>query len=47
MANSEFDTFFLVFALYKVEFSFNSSDITCILHAAHPLFLQKLMFESM
>ena len=45
MANSEFDTFSLVFALYKVEFSFNSNDI--ILYAAHPLLLQKLMSESM
>ena len=29
----------------SVEFSFNSSDI--ILRADHPLFMQKLMFESM
>ena len=34
-----------MFALYKVEFSFNSNDI--ILHAAHQLFMQKLMFQSM
>ena len=39
---------FLNFRSYKVEFAFNSSDIMhYVLQAAHPLFMQNLMFESM